>query len=93
MDRFGVDVILGFEARVDTVAELCRRGRRPAWSWPHDASCYIDWIDPNLLAFSTNWHYLHITNDVLPALSDRGVTDDQIDEMLVRNPRTWFERA
>jgi predicted metal-dependent phosphotriesterase family hydrolase len=28
---------------------------------------------------------------VLPALAERGVTDDQIDEMLVRNPRAWFE--
>jgi phosphotriesterase-related protein len=40
-----------------------------------------------------NWHYLHISNDVLPALRERGVTDDQIDEMLVANPRAWFERA
>jgi phosphotriesterase-related protein len=92
MDRFGVDVILGFEARVDTVAELCRRGLSSRMVLAHDASCYIDWIDPNLLAFSPNWHYLHITNDVLPALFDRGVSDDQIDEMMVRNPRTWFER-
>jgi phosphotriesterase-related protein len=91
MDRFGVDVIVAFEARVDTVAELCRRGLSSRMVLAHDASCYIDWIDPNLLAGATNWHYLHITNDVLPALAERGVTDDQIDEMLVRNPRAWFE--
>jgi phosphotriesterase-related protein len=91
MDRFGVDVIVAFEARVDTVAELCRRGLSSRMVLAHDASCYIDWIDPNLLAGATNWHYLHITSDVLPALAERGVTDDQIDEMLVRNPRAWFE--
>jgi predicted metal-dependent phosphotriesterase family hydrolase len=62
------------------------RDRRPA-------SCYIDWIDPNLMAFSPNWHYLHISNEVLPALFDRGVTEDQVEDMMVRNPRTWFERA
>jgi phosphotriesterase-related protein len=45
------------------------------------------------MAFSPNWHYLHISNEVLPALFDRGVTEDQVEDMMVRNPRTWFERA
>jgi phosphotriesterase-related protein len=38
-----------------------------------------------------NWHYLHIHNDVLPALRQRGVTDEQIDTMLIHNPRKIFE--
>jgi len=50
-------------------------------------------MDPDLMALSPNWHYLHITRDVLPALADRGVTADQVEDMMVRNPRTWFERA
>ena len=33
-----------------------------------------------------NWHYLHIHNDVLPALRQRGVTEEQITTMLVDNP-------
>ena len=37
-----------------------------------------------------NWHFLHIHNDVLPALRERGVTDDQIRAMLVDNPRRIF---
>ncbi len=37
-----------------------------------------------------NWHYLHIHNDVLPALKERGVTDEQITTMLVDNPRKIF---
>jgi len=59
----------------------------------HDTSCYIDWIDPVVIPFLPNWHYLHISNDVLPALQDRGVSQDQIDEMMVANPRAWFERS
>jgi phosphotriesterase-related protein len=93
MDRFGIDAILGFDERVDTVVELCRRGWAGRMVLAHDTSCYIDWVDPILMAFVPNWHYLHISNDVLPALRERGVTDDQIDEMLVANPRAWFERA
>jgi alpha-beta hydrolase superfamily lysophospholipase len=38
-----------------------------------------------------NWHYLHIHNDVIPALKDRGVTDEQLTTMLVDNPRKIFE--
>src|SRR2546426_4366463 len=33
----------------------------------------------------------HITDDILPALRKAGVTEDQIDQMLVRNPRIIFE--
>ncbi len=38
-----------------------------------------------------NWHYLHIHNDVIPALKARGVTDEQLTTMLVDNPRKIFE--
>jgi phosphotriesterase-related protein len=93
MDRFGVDPILGFEERVATVVALCERGWSSRMVLAHDTSCYIDWIDPNLMQFMPNWHYLHIHQQVLPALLERGVSQDQIDEMLVANPRAWFERA
>jgi phosphotriesterase-related protein len=38
-----------------------------------------------------NWRYTHIPDDVLPALRELGVTDDQIRQMLVDNPRRLFE--
>jgi phosphotriesterase-related protein len=91
MDRFGIDVIAPLEERVAIVAELAARGYAERMVLAHDAACYIDWFDPALLAGWTNWHYLHITNDVLPALREHGVTDAQIDTMLVDNPRRWFE--
>jgi phosphotriesterase-related protein len=54
----------------------------------HDAACYSDAFSAaTLRETAPNWHYLHITRDVLPALRDRGVTDDQIRTMLVDNPR------
>ena len=38
----------------------------------HDAACYIDWFgaahDAIRAAAAPNWHYQHITDDVLPAL-------------------------
>ena len=35
--------------------------------------------------------YTHISDDILPALRAAGVTADQIEQMLVRNPRAIFE--
>jgi phosphotriesterase-related protein len=37
-----------------------------------------------------NWHYEHIHRDVLPALREQGVSDEQIRTMLVENPRRYF---
>ena len=91
MDRFGVDTILGFADRVDTVAKMCARGHAGRMVLAHDASCYIDWLpEAALPVVLPNWHYLHIHNDVLPALRERGVTEDQITAMLVDNPRAIF---
>lgn len=93
MDRFGLDNVLSFEDRVDTVARMCERGYADKMVLSHDASCYIDWLPEAALPFALpNWHYLHIHNDVLPALRQRGVTEDQISTMLVDNPRAIFSR-
>ncbi len=91
MDRFGLDNILGFEDRVDTVATMCERGHAGRMVLAHDASCHIDWLpEAALPVVLPNWHYLHIHNDVLPALRERGVTEEQITAMLVDNPRAIF---
>ncbi len=91
MDRFGINVGTTFEARADIVVEMCRRGFADRMVLAHDAACYIDWIDPNAFAALPQWHYLHIAEDVLPYLRDHGVTDDQLETMLVRTPRRYFE--
>jgi phosphotriesterase-related protein len=91
MDRFGINVETTFESRADTVVELCRRGYADRMVLAHDAACYIDWIDPNVIAMMTQWNYLH--DDVLPYLRDHGVSDKEIDTMLVDTPRRYFENT
>src|SRR5258707_7869795 len=91
MDRFGLDILLPFEQRVDTVAELARRGYADRMVLSHDASCYIDWFPQDLIpAFPPAWHYGHLFDDVLPALRERDVTEAQIEAMLEANPRRYF---
>ena len=91
MDRFGINLDTTFEARADTVVEMCRRGYADSLVLSQDASCYIDWVDPFVMSMLTQWHYTHIHEDVLPYLREHGVTDEQIETMLVANPRRYFE--
>lgn len=91
MDRFGLDVLLPFEQRVDTVAALCEQGYADRMVLSQDASCFIDWFPKETRqAVAPNWVYTHVTDDVLPALTARGVTDEQIRTMLVDTPRRYF---
>ena len=90
MDRFGINLATTFEARADIVVEMCRRGFAGQMMLAHDAACYIDWIDPDVLAFLPDWNYLHIEHDVLPYLRQHGVSDEQITTMLVDNPRRYL---
>jgi phosphotriesterase-related protein len=91
MDRFGLNALLPFEQRVDTVAELARRGYADRMVLSHDAACYIDWFRPEQIgAFAPDWHFGHLFNDVLPGLLERGVSQTQIETMLVANPRRYF---
>ena len=93
MDRFGIDVLLPFEQRVDTVAKLCDQGYAGQMVLSHDAACFNDWLPQEALPVVTpNWNYTHITRDVVPALKKRGVTDAQVQSMLVDNPRQIFEQ-
>lgn len=93
MDRFGIDTILSFEDRVVTVAEMCKRGHAGKMVLSHDAACYNHWLPERPLPqMLPRWHYLHIHNDVIPALKQKGVTEEHLHTMLVENPRKIFER-
>lgn len=92
MDRFGLDVYLPTEQRVDTIVELVRRGYVEQITLAHDASCYIDYFKAeDRHAMQPNWNFRHIPDDVLPMLLEKGVSEDDIDTMLVKNPRRYFE--
>lgn len=92
MDRFGIDAYAPFEQRVQVVVDLCEQGYADRMVLAHDAACFMDWFDQGIKeVVLPNWHYNHISDDVLPALAERGVTEDQIDQMLVRNPQRLFD--
>ena len=91
MDRFGLDVLLPFEERVATVVAMCERGHAGSMVLSHDAMVFTDWFPPGLREqIAPNWHFLHITQDVVPELGRRGVSDEQIRQMQQENPRRFF---
>jgi phosphotriesterase-related protein len=90
MDRFGLYNLLDFETRLEVVARLCAEGFTHRLILSHDASCYLRWGDA-LRALAPKWEYSHIVEEVLPALRKRGVSAEQIEEMMVVNPRRIFE--
>lgn len=96
MDRFGLDVFNPTSERVRTIVALCERGYADRMVLSHDAGCFIDyWGDAHDAVkeqAAPNWHYGHITRDVLPALREQGVSEAQLDQMLVENPRRYFTR-
>jgi phosphotriesterase-related protein len=97
MDRFGLDLFNPGAERVKTVVALAARGYAPSMVLAHDANCFIDYFgaahDQVRAAATPNWHYEHISDDVLPALLAAGVTQAQLDTMLMENPVRYFTPA
>ena len=94
MDRFGIDVYLPTSDRVQVVADLCAQGYADRMVLAHDAACYMDWFTPELIEKRHDPELAlqpHLRRRAPRAPLDRGVTQDQIDQMLVGNPRRLFE--
>jgi phosphotriesterase-related protein len=97
MDRFGLDLFNPTAERVTTIAKLASLGYAGSMVLSHDASCFIDYFgaahDDARAAAAPNWHYEHISDDVLPALLAQGVSQAQIDQMMIENPVRYFSKG
>src|ERR1700753_4095095 len=71
MDRFGPHQVPGLEARVATVAALCRRGWASRMVLSHDTNCGGDVGATEALS---TWRYGYISEVVIPALREHGVS-------------------
>jgi phosphotriesterase-related protein len=84
MDRFGLGAA---EERFQTLLAMLSRGYAAQMVLSHDAACYIDWMAPALLEHFPQWNYTHLLHDVVPRMLARGVTQQQVEMMLVEVPR------
>ena len=94
-DRWGLDILYPDSLRKVTLLELLGRGfgDRIVLSQDHIAH----WLtpQPDVPDFAkpliANWSYTHIFRNVIPGLKQAGITDPQIELLLVENPRKIFE--
>jgi phosphotriesterase-related protein len=102
MDRYGLDIFLPTDRRNATVGELLRRGYAERMFLSQDFDIPIanglDWYPPEVLeqlqaaGAATHWSMTYIFEQVIPALKADGMTDEQLDTMLVGNPKRWLGR-
>jgi phosphotriesterase-related protein len=100
LDRYGLEMYLPIERRNATAAELLRRGHAERLIVSQDFCASIDWFPPEAAeAFETqgairNWSMTLVFDEVVPALRELGVLDDDVfNTLFVENPRRWLAGA
>ena len=91
-DRFNIPHFNPDANRIATLVALLAEGYGDRIHLSHDGGCFYDFMvgDPNFADEKPD--YLHISRNVLPVLLEQGVGQEQIDELLIDNPRRFFAR-
>ena len=89
-DRFNIEHFNPDERRIETLTALIAEGLTDRIHLGHDGACFYDFMAHNPPFAHERPDYLHISNKVVPALLSNGVTQEQIDMMLVANPQRFF---
>ena len=89
MDRLGTNMDPPRAERIATIAILCERGYADRLVLSHDYPAFHNW-GPSTGGLVPDT-YMPVPREVLPALAERGVSPDQIEQMLVLNPRRVLE--
>jgi phosphotriesterase-related protein len=92
-DRFGIEHFNPLADRIKTLLALLGEGYGDRVHLSHDAATFLDFMVGDPAFADANPDYLLISNQVLPALRQEGVTQEQIDEMMVANPRRFLTGA
>jgi phosphotriesterase-related protein len=95
MDRYGLDLFLPTDKRNATVLALLERGHADRMFISQDFCSTLDWFPPEVqqqLAEQVvpNWSMTFLFDEVIPYLTGNGMTDEQLDQMMVENPKRWL---
>lgn len=100
LDRYGLEVLLPIERRNATVIELLRRGYADRLFLSQDfdipIAAGLDWFPPEIVeqleaaGAAKGWSMTLIFDEVLPALKEAGVTEAEIETMMIENPKRWL---
>ena len=94
-DRFGLDILAPDAIRVENLAALIQRGWSRQLVVSHDCifcnrgepfpAAMVELVDLDKMFNPTHFH-----RNIIPQLKERGVTDEQLDTVLIDNPRRYF---
>lgn len=92
-DRFNIPHFNPDADRIRTLLALLEDGYGDRIHLSHDGACFYDFMvgDPNFADARPS--YLHLATKILPVLRERGVTEAQLDELTIDNPRRFLDPA
>jgi phosphotriesterase-related protein len=97
LDRYGLEMYQPIDKRNATAAELLRRGHTERLMISQDFCASIDWFPPEAgEVFESsgairNWSMTLVFDEVVPALREQGVMDDDtFATIFSANPRRWL---
>jgi phosphotriesterase-related protein len=90
-DRFGIEHFNPLADRISSLLLLLAEGYGDRIHLSHDAACFFDFMVGDPAFANEKPDYLLISNQVVPALLEAGVTQTQIEEMMVANPRRFLD--
>jgi phosphotriesterase-related protein len=90
-DRFSLEAFNPDASRVQTIATLVSEGYTDRIHLSHDVACFVDFMTHNpAFIGQPEPDYLHISHRIVPALLEAGVTQDEVDQMMIQNPQRFF---
>ena len=95
LDRYGIDIYLPTENRQVTTLALLERGYADRMFIAQDYCSTIDWFPRELQEYLKasevpDWSMTFLFEKVIPELKERGMTEEQLDQMMVENPKRWL---
>ncbi|MEA2440142.1 MAG: phosphotriesterase-related protein [Thermoleophilaceae bacterium] len=97
LDRYGLPMFLPTDNRNRTTLALLERGHVERMFISQDFVVALDWFPPEAVEgivsgglVEPDWSMTLLFERVIPTLKDGGLTDEQLDTMLVDNPARWL---
>jgi phosphotriesterase-related protein len=98
MDRYGLDIFLPTDKRNATILALLEKGYADRMLISQDfdvpIAAGLDWYPPEMAEqlepLAKDWSMTFLFESVIPTLKEGGMTDEQLETMMVENPRRWL---
>ena len=98
LDRYGLDLFLPMDRRNATTLALLERGYVERMFLSQDFCSTLDWFPREVQEYLKanevpKWSMTVLFEEVIPTLKEGGMTGEQLDQMMVENPKRWLVSA